>query len=123
MDKTPTISPLPLAGPDYGELADRAAEAAGVLKLLANERRLLILCHLAGHPESTVTELAATVGLAQSPLSQHLALMRQEGLVSCRRDGLTMRYRISDPIAQTLLGTLKELFCPPESPSLKGKTA
>lgn len=99
----------------YGELARRSADAAGYLKLIANEKRLLVLCHLADREEATVTELEEAVRLGQSPLSQHLSLMRKEGLVSCRRDGLTMRYRIADPTTRKLLGALKKLFCPPQT--------
>jgi DNA-binding transcriptional ArsR family regulator len=102
-----------IAASTYGELARRSADAAGYLKLIANEKRLLVLCYLADREEATVMELEEVVGLSQSPLSQHLSRMRKEGLVSCRRDGLTMRYRIADPMTRKLLGALKKLFCPP----------
>lgn len=97
----------------FGELASKANEATRLLKLMANERRMLVLCHLASAGELTVSELTEKVRLSQSALSQHLALMREDGLVACERDGLTMRYRIADPIAERLLMTLKEIYCSP----------
>jgi DNA-binding transcriptional ArsR family regulator len=93
-------------------LERRAAEAAGLLKLLANENRLLILCRLALNGEVSVSNLSAEVGLSQSALSQHLAKMREEGLVATRRDGQTVFYRMADANAARLLQTLKGIFCP-----------
>ncbi len=97
----------------FTELATKAGDAARLLKLLSNERRLLVLCHLASAEEMTVGDLGNLVGLSQSALSQHLALMREDGLVTCRREGVTMLYRIADPIAESLMHTLKNLYCPP----------
>lgn len=110
MTQTRTNSP----GQDFSELAAKANDAARLLKLLANERRMLVLCHLASAGEMTVSDLAEKVRLSQSALSQHLALMRQDGLVAADRDGLTMRYRVADPIAERLLFTLKEIYCHPQ---------
>ena len=81
------------------------------MKLLANERRLLLLCRLAGAGEMPVAALAEAVGLSQSALSQHLALMRAEGLVAFRRDGQTLYYRIDDPAAGQFLAMLKDIYC------------
>ena len=89
----------------------RAAGAAEFLKLLANERRLLVLCALAEHGDMSVGTLAERIGLSQSALSQHLARMRTEGLVTYRRDGLTIYYRIADDRAQKMLAHLHDLFC------------
>jgi DNA-binding transcriptional ArsR family regulator len=94
------------------ELATHAAAAARLLKLVANERRLLVLCILSTAGEATVGDLAKSVGLSQSALSQHLALMRDDGLVASRRDGQTIHYRIADPNAERLLSTLRTIFCP-----------
>ena len=94
------------------ELAVHAADAARLLKLVANERRLMVLCRLASAGEATVGALAKFVGLGQSALSQHLALMREDGLVAFRRDGQTIHYRIADPNAERLLETLRTIFCP-----------
>ena len=62
---------------------------------------------------ASVTALAAAVGLSQSALSQHLGLMRDEGLVAFDRDGQTLNYRIADPRISTLLNTLYALYCAP----------
>jgi ArsR family transcriptional regulator len=97
----------------FTDLAERAAEAARMMKLLSNERRLLLLCHLANAGEMTVGALAQSIGLSQSAASQHLALMREDGLVSFRRDGQTLHYRIADPAAEHFLSMLKTVFCNP----------
>ena len=94
------------------QLERKAAEAASLLKLLANENRLLILCRLALAREMSVSDLADAVGLSQSALSQHLAKMREEGLLATRRDAQTVYYRIADPNAAKLLGLLKSIYCP-----------
>jgi len=93
-------------------LERNAADAAAMLKLLANENRLLILCHLAMTDEAPVNELADAVGLSQSALSQHLARMREEALLATRRDAQTIYYRIADPNAARILGVLKNIYCP-----------
>lgn len=90
-------------------LEPRAVEAARLLKLLANEQRLTVLCRLSG-AEMSVTELGQHVNLSQSALSQHLAKLRADGLVATRRDAQTIYYRLSDPIAQRLIGVLCELY-------------
>ncbi len=91
----------------------QAAEVASLLRALANERRLTILCRLVECGEDNVSSLAEAVGLSQSALSQHLAKMREEGLVSFRRESQTLWYRIADPRIEQLLATLHELFCAP----------
>lgn len=97
---------------DMAALEEKAGEAARLLKLLANENRLLILCRLAIAREMSVTDLAKTVGLSQSALSQHLAKMREEGLVATRRDAQTIFYSIADSNAERLLSLLKDIYCP-----------
>ena len=104
---------IPPKDDDIAVLAEKAGEAARVLKLLANERRLVLLCRLVAAGEMTVGELAKSVGLSQSALSQHLSRMREEGLVTFRREGQTLHYSISDPLIAGLLGTLKDVFCKP----------
>ncbi|HEY1472763.1 MAG TPA: metalloregulator ArsR/SmtB family transcription factor [Pseudolabrys sp.] len=94
------------------DLERKAGEAAQLLKLLANENRLLILCRLALERELSVGDLVAAVGLAQSAVSQHLAKMREEGLLATRRDAQTVYYRIADPKAVRLLALLKSIYCP-----------
>jgi DNA-binding transcriptional ArsR family regulator len=105
---------VPAASKNVGlsQLERRAAEAAGLLKLLANENRLLILCRLALEGEMSVSALTSIVGLSQSALSQHLAKLREEGLLATRRDGQTIFYHIADRNAARLLQSLKGIFCP-----------
>lgn len=91
-------------------LAARAARASRLLKLLANERRLVILCRLLEAGEMNVTQLSAAAGLGQSALSQHLAKLREEGLVAFRRESQTIWYRLADPIAQHVLAALHDAF-------------
>jgi DNA-binding transcriptional ArsR family regulator len=100
------------ADPGIAQLEQRAAEAARLLKLLANENRLLILCRLVAERELSVGDIAEAVGLSQSALSQHLARMRKEGLVATRREAQTVLYRIADPDARRILALLKNIYCP-----------
>lgn len=90
----------------------QAAEAAGLLRAMSNESRLLILCYLTERGELSVGELVERVGLSQSALSQHLAKLREEGLVATRKDAQTVFYRICDPKADQMLTLLHDLFCP-----------
>ncbi|MBE9605498.1 helix-turn-helix transcriptional regulator [Acetobacteraceae bacterium H6797] len=101
------------AAADITALEEKAAEAARMLRLLANERRLLMLCHLAGEGEMMVGALAEAVGLSQPALSQHLALLREEGLVATRKESQAVFYRLADPKAARLLQVLRDLYCPP----------
>jgi ArsR family transcriptional regulator len=96
------------------DLETKAGEVADILRAIANERRLLMLCQLAELGEAHVNGLAESVGLSQSALSQHLAKMRAEGLVAFRREGQTLWYRIADPRIEQLLATLHDLFCRPQ---------
>jgi ArsR family transcriptional regulator, virulence genes transcriptional regulator len=91
---------------------EQAAEAAGLLKALSNPSRLLVLCHLANGTELSVNQIVNRVGLSQSALSQHLAKLREEGLVATRKQAQTVFYRIADPRAERLLGLLQEIYCP-----------
>ena len=93
------------------QLVKQAGEAAQLLKMLANEKRLLILCFLAVRGEMTVGELVGIVKLSQSALSQHLAKLRADGLVEFRRTSQTLHYRVADPRALRLLQVLKEIYC------------
>ena len=96
------------------EMAARAAEAALFLKALGHEGRLMILCHLSGGARS-VTELEALLGARQAAVSQQLARLRAEGLVSARRDGKVIHYSIRDPKAAAIMALVYDLFCGPES--------
>jgi DNA-binding transcriptional ArsR family regulator len=110
-------------GGDFGigQLTSKAGKAARLLKLLANENRLLILCRLVIAGEMSVGDLADAVELSQSALSQHLAKMREDGLVATRREAQTVFYRIADPNAERLLVLLKDIYCPQEVPTKSKK--
>jgi ArsR family transcriptional regulator len=96
---------------DLETFEKQATEVADILRALANERRLMILCKLVEWGEANVTTLAEAVGLSQSALSQHLAKMRDEGIVTTRRESQTIWYRIADPRIEQLFATLYGLFC------------
>lgn len=104
----------PKSAADIGiaDLERKAGEAAGLLKLLANENRLLILCRLAIAGEMSVGDLADAVDLGQSALSQHLAKMREDGLLVTRREAQSVFYRLADPNAARVLALLKSIYCP-----------
>jgi DNA-binding transcriptional ArsR family regulator len=92
-----------------------AADAAcGLLKALANRHRLVIICQLI-EKERSVGELAALLKIRDSTVSQHLALLRKDGLVTTRRDGQTIWYAIGSPEARELVRTLYRTYCAPAS--------
>jgi DNA-binding transcriptional ArsR family regulator len=95
------------------DAADRASE---LLKALANRHRLLILCQLI-EGERSVGELASFLGIRDSGVSQHLALLRKDGVVAARREGQTIWYSIASPEAHELVATLYSVFCKPASAS------
>lgn len=87
-----------------------AGDAARLLKALANDQRLLILCLLV-EGERSVGELNEHLDLSQPALSQHLARLRQDGLVQTRREAQTIRYRVSAGPVQRLIQTLHGIYC------------
>ena len=89
----------------------RSAAAEEMLKVLANRHRLMLLCQLIPG-ERSVGELAQALGLAQSVVSQHLSLLRRDGVVSGRREAQSIYYRISDARVHALMQTLFDQFCP-----------
>ncbi len=93
------------------QIEEHAAEAAAMLRLLANERRLLLLCMMITEGEAHVGRLAERVGLSQPAVSQHLAKLREDGLVTTRRTGTTIHYRIADPRVERLIKTVHDVFC------------
>ncbi len=95
------------------DLRANAADAARLLKSLGNENRLSILCRLVETDEETVSALADVVGLSQSALSQHLAKLRDEGIVATRQVAQTVFYRIADARAERVLELLHGLYCAP----------
>ena len=92
------------------DLVGQADEAAGYLKALAHEGRLMILCHLIDG-EKSVTELETLLASRQAAVSQQLARLRLEGLVRARRDGKVIYYSLNDPRTARMIGLLNELFC------------
>jgi DNA-binding transcriptional ArsR family regulator len=94
-------------------LEKKAREVSALLRLLANEKRLLTLCQLSHAGEMSVTELGDVVGLGQSALSQHLAKLRADGLVATRREAQTLFYRIADKRIGELLVALYAIYCAP----------
>lgn len=93
------------------DMAANAGQAAALMKALSNEHRLLILCHLIANPDMPVGTLVERIGLSQSALSQHLARLREEGLVGFRREAQTLFYRVSDDRAADVLQLLHKIFC------------
>jgi len=89
-------------------------KASSLLKALANEKRLLIVCNLC-NGEKNVGELETIIGLSQSALSQHLARLRRDGIVDTRREAQTIFYSIKDPHVPKLLQTISDLFHTPPS--------
>jgi DNA-binding transcriptional ArsR family regulator len=96
---------------DFEKLAQHASDATAMLKLLANENRLMICCSLDGR-ELSVSQLNEMVPLSQSALSQHLAKLRDAGILSTRREAQTIFYQISDSRAMQIVHTLKTIYCP-----------
>ncbi len=109
---TPTPEQAPPGHVPLAALQEKAAEAARLLRLLGNENRLLLLCHLVAEGEMTVGTLAEAIGLSQPALSQHLARLREDGLVETRKAAQAVFYRLADPKAARLLGVLRDLYCP-----------
>ena len=92
------------------ELHDMASQACNLLKAMANEWRLIILCQLS-EGEKTVSELQAILGLSQSALSQHLAVLRREKIVSARKDAQSVFYSLAGDEATRVMESLHDLFC------------
>lgn len=95
------------------QLETNASKAAALLKALANESRLLILCNLVSG-EKCVGELNEKIPLSQSALSQHLARLRKDGLVTIRKQAQTVYYRIASPEAEQVIQALYNSFCKPK---------
>jgi DNA-binding transcriptional ArsR family regulator len=114
-----------IAGPQVGvrmaELQRSARRAAPLLKAMSNPSRLVILCQLA-EGERSVGDLEQLVGLSQSGISQHLAVLRREEVVLTRRDKQTVFYSLASAEVMALMHTLHKVFCKPaRAPRLKLK--
>lgn len=107
-DVAKTGSPEDVA--ELTELHDMAAHAVELLKAMANEWRLMILCQLS-EGEKTVSELQEILGLSQSALSQHLAVLRRERIVRSRKEAQSVSYSLSGDDATKVMQTLHEVFC------------
>ncbi len=97
---------------DSVAMRDAVDEASELLKALSKRHRLLILCHLV-EGERSVGELASFLGIRDSTVSQHLALLRRDGVIAGRRDGQTIWYRIVNEAAKAVVDVLYRAYCPP----------
>jgi len=95
---------------DIAKLNENADEASHLLKSLASPIRLKILCQMLDG-ERSVGEIAANIGIRDTLASQHLSLLRRDGLVATRRDAQTIFYRVDSDAARRLLGVLHDCFC------------
>ena len=115
---TRNLPARPRANTDFQAMQAQAGLAAQLLKTLANEHRLLILC-LLSEGELSVGQINAQLPLTQSALSQHLAQLREQGLVQTRREAQSIFYALQAGVAQRLIGVLHEHFCcqPADAPA------
>jgi ArsR family transcriptional regulator, virulence genes transcriptional regulator len=97
------------------QMKAHTADAAQLMKALGNEQRLLVLCNLLERPMS-VGELNARMDLSQSALSQHLALLREAGLVETRREAQSIHYSLPSGPVTRVMALLQEIYCAPGSP-------
>lgn len=107
---------------DMAKLEANALRASILLKAMANPIRLLVLCQIA-QGERSVGELEEAVGLSQSALSQHLAVLRKRHVVTARRDGQTIFYSLTSSEAVSVMGTLYDVFCRKATKSTRAKAA
>jgi DNA-binding transcriptional ArsR family regulator len=97
---------------DVADMKANADKATGLLKVMANRSRLMILCNLLDG-EKNVQQLQGQVGLSQSALSQQLAILRGEKLVWTRREAQSVYYSLASREAETVIATLYDLYCNP----------
>lgn len=95
---------------DFDKMRESAGQAAAMLRSLANQDRLILLCQLS-QEELNVGELEERLGIRQPSLSQQLGILRREGLVATRREGKHVYYQVADQRVLTLLQTLYQLYC------------
>jgi DNA-binding transcriptional ArsR family regulator len=98
---------------DLELMQENATRASELMKLLGHPHRLMILCQL-NQEECSVGELSERIGINQSPLSQHLARMRHEGVVKSRREAQTVFYSLAGPEISQVISLLYELYCEPD---------
>ena len=95
---------------DLKFILEKCDEVSGILKSLSHPVRLKVLCHTMEH-ERTVNELTEFCGISQSAMSQFLARMKDEGVLSSRRDGTFINYSLADPKLKKLLKAIKDIYC------------
>ena len=103
----------PAAGEDIFELIGKSEsirQASAAMQAMAHPLRLKILC-LVGNQELSVLEIVEAVGTSQSNISQHLAVLRDNGLLEARKDGTKVFYRIADPRVVRMIALTREIFC------------
>jgi DNA-binding transcriptional ArsR family regulator len=105
---------------DLEAMEVRARRASTLLKAMGNSHRLMILCRLA-EGEKCVGELERAIGLSQSALSQHLARLRRDDVVTTRRAAQTIYYSLAGPEARSIISTLYRLYCGPDGVDFDGK--
>ena len=105
-----TVIEEPVGSVDMNQMQEKAKQASDYLKALAHENRLLILCILS-EGEKSVTELESMLSLRQPTVSQQLARLRAEHLVTTRRDGKTIYYSLGDENVRRILATVYDMFC------------
>ncbi len=103
---------------DMAALYENAEKASGLLRTMSNQWRLLILCHLS-QGEMSVHQLEDVIGLSQSALSQHLAILRRERLVRTRREAQSIIYSLASPEASAVMQTLYAIYCGPDASGAK----
>lgn len=91
-------------------MRENASKAGGLLKVMSNQNRLMILCHLL-KGEKSVTELQEAIGISQSAISQQLAILRGEKLVRTRRHAQQVFYSLASREAEEVIGTLYRIYC------------
>jgi len=113
MQATGLAMPTPPPVIDPARLRTAAADAVAALKILGNEDRLLLMCQLS-QGQMCVSDLEEALAIRQPTLSQQLGVLRNEGVVSTRRDGKRIFYSVADPKVLRVLEVLYELYCPKE---------
>ena len=107
---TDSSKPIGSSNMDFDAMQRNATDAVNLLKGLANESRLMIMCVLS-EGEVSVGQLNQRIKLSQSALSQHLAVLREQGLVQTRRESQTIFYRLADTAAMSIIELLHEVYC------------
>jgi len=113
--RTEPAAPGPVA---LDRMKVHASEAAALMKTLGNEQRLLVLCNLLEQP-MTVGELYQRMSLSQSALSQHLALLREAGLVETRREAQSIHYSLPPGPVTRVMTLLQDIYCAPGAPAVR----